>query len=342
MGKLLTVKDLAITFGGLKALNAVSFNLNQQEILAVIGPNGAGKTTLFNIITGVYQETEGDLAILGENPTAPANVWVFLSALFCSLLASLIIFIGYHVEGLWAALITNHYIYQQPFNWSLVPFHLLEYLHTLSWAETWGILLITTALGFAAYLTLWSRSRRTPERIMIKGLARTFQNIRIFPRMSVLDNILVGMHKLDSLNLILAALPQFIRKKSHQKLAHHARHVLNLVGLENLDSFSASQLSYGHQRRLEIARAIASSPSILLLDEPAAGMNPTEAQQLIDIIKKIRDLKISVILIEHHMHVVMKISDRIVVLDYGEKIAEGTAQEIQENAAVIKAYLGGS
>ena len=176
---------------------------------------------------------------------------------------------------------------------------------------------------------------------MNQGLSRTFQNIRIFPRMSVLENVLVGMHR-SLRSKFFGDLLRLPSSRSEQKRAEvRAHEILSLVDLDAEADIAASRLSYGHQRRLEIARALAASPRLILLDEPAAGMNPSEARELMEIIRRIRDQGIAVLLIEHHMHVVMNISDRIVVLDYGEKIAEGSPLEIRSNKDVIEAYLGG-
>jgi ABC-type branched-subunit amino acid transport system ATPase component len=184
------------------------------------------------------------------------------------------------------------------------------------------------------------RARRTPDVVARHGLARTFQNIRLFPDMLVVENVLMGMDARLKVGPWQSAVRTPAARAEERTALARATELLDFVGLKAQANSLAKNLAYGEQRRLEIARALATDPHLLLLDEPAAGMNPSESQDLMKLIQKIRDMGITVLLIEHHMKVVMGISDRIVVLDYGNKIAEGTPQEIKSNPRVIEAYLG--
>ena len=257
MKALLEVSNLSMDFGGLRALDRLSLDVCQGEIVALIGPNGAGKTTFFNCITGLYAPTEGEMVIYPPGKKRQK------------------------LNGL------------------------------------------------------------KPNVVTAKGLARTFQNIRLFPNMTVLENVMIGRHCRMHAGVLGAILrgPKTVREE--QKVVEDSYAILAKIGLADAVNEFAKNLPYGAQRRLEIARALATEPFILLLDEPAAGMNVHETQELVDLINRIRQQEgVSILLIDHDMKLVMTLSDRIFVVDYGKKIAQGTPYEISNNPAVIKAYLG--
>lgn len=249
---LLQTTDVIKRFGGLVAVNKMTFSIDEGKIVSIIGPNGAGKTTFFNSLTGIYKPEEGKIQ-----------------------------FKGHSLIGL------------------------------------------------------------RPDQISEMGISRTFQNIRLFGAMTVIENILVGMHTQLKQSPVDALFRTRKFTQEEQEAEEKAKALMAYVGLKNVGNQLARNLPYGGQRRIEIARALAANPTLLLLDEPTAGMNPNETAEAIKLFRRIRDERgVTILLIEHDMRVVMGISERISVMDYGEKIAEGTPQEIRTNEHVIEAYLG--
>lgn len=274
MTDVLKLEHVTKRFGGLTAVGDVSFTIEEGEIFGLIGPNGAGKTTIFNLITGVYTLTEGEISFYGEK---------------------------------------------------------------LAVKDPYGD-------GFLDGLKRrFMFKALKPYQIAQKGITRTFQNIRLFKKLTAFENVYTACHRSADYTILDAVLLRFLPKykKQEKELKMKTERLLKLMGLWEVRDMVSANLPYGMQRKLEIARALALDPKLLLLDEPAAGMNPEETIALMDLIRDIRDkFNLSVLVIEHHMDLIMGLCDKVYVLSFGKFLAEGTAEEVQNDPAVVEAYLG--
>ena len=337
---LLKLDDLTLRFGGLTAVNDVCFSVDPKSVFAVIGPNGAGKTSVFNAVTGIYEPTEGRVLFNGKVLRRPFSLRTALGIMTVGTLTFFGALISSNIEMLWDRVITSRYVYLEPFAWPEARAEFFAGLSDALSGSGWIFPVSAAVLGTIGAFLIWRRGRSAPEVIARAGISRTFQNIRLFHDLTVLDNVLLGMERRMKTTMFGAIFRSPFFFQERKESIRNAMALLDFVELAEFADQRAGNLSYGHQRRLEIARAMASTPTLLLLDEPAAGMNPSEAVELTALIGKIRERGITVMLIEHHMRVVMGISDRIAVLDYGNKIAEGTPDEIKCHPKVIAAYLG--
>lgn len=313
---ILTAKEIGINFGGVIAIDNVDIAIEKNTIHAIIGTNGSGKTTFFNIITGVYKATKGSILFKDKKINFPFTPQDLLITSTGAAIFSLLIVIGLNSQELWDLIINQRYRYKESFDWysslSILNENIFKVDNILPFILAFIFFEFTLLMLLNAKLTGTQAANK-------RGLARTFQNIRLFNELTAIENLIVAAKSKSSVELL---------------------QLLEFVDLADKAQNLASSFSYGEQRRLEIARALATEPEILFLDEPAAGMNESEGGKLKDLIKKIKNKGVTVMLIEHHMRVVMEISDKITVLNQGKVIAEGTPEEIKDNKSVIVAYLG--
>ncbi len=340
MTSVLSTHGLTLTFGGLTAVRELSINIEPASIVAIIGPNGAGKTSAFNAITGIYSPTTGEVRSSGKTLSDPPTIRDGVRFSMLALAAGVFFVPMLHIQQLWHESVNALYRYREPFPWGTAAQSVGSTL--LNMPLTWTALpaLVVATLTFLGFWTAARRAKISPEVAARRGLARTFQNIRLFKQLTVLQNVLISIDRRSNVGFFGSIFRTRAFRRAEESRCKEAVALLASVGLEELRNEAAGSLPYGQQRRLEIARALAANPTVLLLDEPAAGMNPTEGEELMRLITSIRDQGIAVVLIEHHMRVVMGISDRIVVLHYGNTLAQGTPDEIRANPAVIEAYLG--